>query len=49
MSGTIDPDELLALRAKKVSIGTADKMMEMFSTHPNMVKRIKALSNLAAG
>jgi heat shock protein HtpX len=46
MSGTIDLDELLAVRSKKVSISTGDKMMEIMSTHPNMLKRIKHLSTL---
>jgi heat shock protein HtpX len=48
MSGTIDYDELMALRQKKVRLGTADKMMELFTTHPNMLKRIKHLSTLIA-
>ena len=48
MSGTIDYDELMALRQKKVRLGTADKLMELFTTHPNMLKRIKHLSALAS-
>jgi heat shock protein HtpX len=48
MSGTIDQDELLALRQKKVRLGTADKIMELFTTHPNMLKRVKHLSSLSA-
>ncbi len=47
MSGTIDFDELLELREKKVRLRTGDKMMEFFTTHPNMLKRIKHLSTLA--
>jgi heat shock protein HtpX len=47
MSGTIDYDELMALRQKKVRLGTADKLMELFTTHPNMLKRIKYLSTLS--
>jgi len=47
MSGTIDAHELQVLRSKSVKIGTGDKMMEAFSTHPNMLKRIKHLSTLA--
>jgi Zn-dependent protease with chaperone function len=27
-------------------LGTADKLMELFTTHPNMLKRIKHLSTL---
>ena len=46
MSGTIDPNELSALRSKSVRLSTQDKMMEVFSTHPNMLKRIKHLSTL---
>lgn len=46
MSGTIDYEELLALRSKTVRIRTADKLMELMSTHPNMLKRIKHLSSL---
>ena len=48
MSGSIDYDELMALRQKKVQLGTADKLMELFTTHPNMLKRIKHLSTLSA-
>jgi len=47
LSGTIDQGELLALRSKAVRIKTADKIVEMMSTHPNMLKRIKHLSTLA--
>ncbi|MBI4304510.1 MAG: M48 family metalloprotease, partial [Chloroflexi bacterium] len=49
MSGTIDSSELLALRSKKVKVGTSDKMLEIFSTHPNMLKRIRHLSTLQMG
>ncbi|MCX9015178.1 MAG: zinc metalloprotease HtpX [Candidatus Methanoperedens sp.] len=45
-SGTIDMNELLALRTKPISISSADKFMEMMSTHPNMLKRIQRLSSL---
>jgi heat shock protein HtpX len=47
MSGTIDYDELMELRQKEVRLGTGDKLMELFTTHPNMLKRIKHLSTLA--
>ena len=30
-----------------VFLGTSDKLMELFTTHPNMLKRIKHLSTLA--
>lgn len=48
MDGVISYNELMELRQRKVSLGTADKMMELFTTHPNMRKRIKHLSTLAA-
>ncbi len=47
MSGTIDYGELMDLRQKEVRLGTADKLMEIFTTHPNMLKRIKHLSTLS--
>jgi heat shock protein HtpX len=43
-SGTIDMSELMALRNKSVSLTFGDRMMELMSTHPNMLKRIKHLS-----
>ena len=46
MNGTIDQGELLALRSQQAQISTSDKLMEIMSTHPNMVKRIKHLSEL---
>jgi heat shock protein HtpX len=46
MSGTIDSTELMELRQKTVKISAAEKMMELFTTHPNMLKRIKHLSSL---
>jgi len=47
MSGTIDQAELMSLRAKEVRLGFSEKLMEVMSTHPNMLKRIKHLSALA--
>jgi len=47
MSGTIDYDELMELRQKEVRLSTSQKLMEVFTTHPNMLKRIKHLSTLA--
>ncbi|MEA3229420.1 MAG: zinc metalloprotease HtpX [archaeon] len=44
MSGDIDSDELRAVRRKKISMSRSEKFMEMMSTHPNMLKRIHALS-----
>lgn len=46
MSGTIDRDELIRLRDRKIKLSTLDRMMEILGTHPNMVKRIKNLSSL---
>ncbi len=45
-SGTIDSSELFRLRNKTVSLSTGEKLMEFMSTHPNMLKRIKHLSEL---
>jgi heat shock protein HtpX len=45
-SGTIDPDELRRLRSGVIRLSFSDKAMELFSTHPNMLKRIKHLSQL---
>jgi heat shock protein HtpX len=46
MNGTIDYDELMELRQKTVRLKTSEKMMELFSSHPNMLKRIKHLSSM---
>ncbi len=43
-SGTIDQDELATLKNRQVNLSLGDKMMELLSTHPNMLKRIKRLS-----
>ena len=43
-SGTIDSLELEQLRNKKVVFSFGDLMLEALSTHPNMLKRIKRLS-----
>jgi len=45
-SGTIDINELMALRTRPMKVKTSDKLMEMLSTHPNMLKRIQRLSSL---
>jgi heat shock protein HtpX len=47
LSGTIDQKELLTLRSQEVKLGKGEKMMEIFTTHPNMLKRIKHLATLA--
>jgi heat shock protein HtpX len=46
MSGTIDYDELMELRQKKVRLSTAHRLMELFSSHPDALKRVKYLSTL---
>lgn len=46
MSGTIDQNELMMLSSKKVSLKTSEKLLEILSTHPNVVKRIKHLASL---
>lgn len=46
LSGTIDPRELESIRGQKIKISTGDRLMELMSTHPNMLKRIQHLSTL---
>ncbi len=43
-NGTIDPNELRILQNKKIKLSFGDKLLEVLSTHPNMLKRIKQLS-----
>jgi heat shock protein HtpX len=43
-SGSISEGELLALQSKTVRLNLGDRMLELLSTHPNMLKRIKRLS-----
>jgi heat shock protein HtpX len=43
-SGTIDPCELAALRDKRIKLSFGEKAFELLSTHPNMLKRIKQIS-----
>jgi heat shock protein HtpX len=47
MSGTIDQNELMMLSTKKISLKASDKLVEVLSTHPNVVKRIKNLASLS--
>jgi heat shock protein HtpX len=47
-SGTIDASELAVLRNKKIQLGFGDRLLELLSTHPNMLKRIKRLSEYRA-
>jgi len=44
-SGTIDMRELEILRNQTIKLSFADKLLEVFSTHPNMLKRIKQLAS----
>lgn len=43
-NGTIDMYELEALKNKRLKLNFQDKLLELLSTHPNMMKRIKELS-----
>lgn len=47
-SGTIDASELELLRNSNIRLNLGDKMLELLSTHPNMLKRIKRLSEQRA-
>jgi heat shock protein HtpX len=47
MSGTIDQNELMMLSSKKISLKASDKLLEVLSTHPNVVKRIKHLASFS--
>ncbi len=47
-SGTIDSAELELLRQSRIRLNLGDKMLELLSTHPNMLKRIKKLSEYRA-
>ena len=43
-SGTISAQELDALRDRNIKLNFGDKLLEIFSTHPNMLKRVIRLS-----
>ncbi len=43
-SGAIDTHELEALQQKRINLSFSDKLLEVLSTHPNMLKRIKQLA-----
>jgi Zn-dependent protease with chaperone function len=45
MSGTIDYGAVRP-SPEEVRLSTGDKMLEPFTTHPNMLKRIQHLSTL---
>ncbi len=46
-NGGISEEELERLRYSDTNIGKGKSLMELLSTHPNMVKRVKRLSELA--
>jgi heat shock protein HtpX len=48
MSGTIDQNELMMLSGKQIKLRAGDRILEVMSTHPNVVKRIKHLASLSA-
>ena len=43
-NGTIDSAEIARLRNQDLNLNFGDRLMELMSTHPNMLKRIKQLS-----
>ncbi|MDR2873291.1 MAG: M48 family metalloprotease [Methanobrevibacter sp.] len=42
--GNISPSELSQLKYRKIHVSSKNKLTEVFSTHPNMLKRMKKLS-----
>jgi heat shock protein HtpX len=42
--GVIDQNDLAALREKRIRLNAGEGMLEIFTTHPAMLKRIKALA-----
>ncbi len=47
MDGSISEMELAEIRNMKTRIGMGSRIMEVLSTHPNMVKRVKRLAELS--
>ncbi|MEM2873849.1 MAG: zinc metalloprotease HtpX [Candidatus Nanoarchaeia archaeon] len=45
-SGTLDANEIALLKKKHIRLSLLDKLMELMSTHPNMLKRIQALAEM---
>lgn len=45
--GSISESELAQIKYTRTRIGTGAKIMEIFSTHPNMVKRVKKLAEMS--
>ncbi len=46
-SGSIESNELKGLKGSSLRLNFADRVFELLSTHPNMLKRIKMLSTYA--
>lgn len=46
-SGHIDKNELNYLKNQNIRLRFTDRLMEVLSTHPNMLKRIKSLANIS--
>ena len=46
MDGVISREELYQLKGDSVKISRSNKLMEMLSTHPDMLKRIKRLADM---
>jgi heat shock protein HtpX len=42
--GIIDQNDLLALQQKKIRLNSGERILEIFTTHPNTIKRIQQLS-----
>jgi len=47
LDGVISEDELAEIRERPTRISAGSKIMELMSTHPNMVKRIRRLAELS--
>ena len=47
MDGRISESELEELKYSRTKIGAGSQIMELLSTHPNMVKRVKRLSEMS--
>ncbi len=46
--GKIGQEDLMSLRQKQIRVGLGSKVLELFMTHPNMLKRIYNLSSYYA-
>lgn len=44
--GTISAEELNRIKNSNINVSRSDKLLELWSTHPDMLKRIKKLSEL---